>query len=183
MDKQLLVEILDIAKRAPSGVNSQPWQVLVLSEARTGEAVDAALASAQQIMKTTQAATFADAGSIWPVHAGRGEPSEVPAAAQEEILEEFRALRAPVAALCLVDTRLGHGSQLDYGMFLQAVRLAAQERGIAARALPAWQLATEAIRAPLGLEPHLVVLCGLTMRPGAADLVPASEGPQVTWLE
>lgn len=181
LSRESIDEILAIASRAPSGVNSQPWQLLVLHGQRAAEAAQLVSQNAQALLQTGEAATFRECGSLWPVAASA---AATPAYTDAQLLEQFRALEAPVAALCLFDVRLGHGSQLDDGMFIQSVVLVARSRGISVRVLPAWQLATPVLREPLALGADLVVLCALAFdEAGVAPAGVDSASPGIIWLE
>jgi nitroreductase len=182
LSREAIDEILAIASRAPSGVNSQPWQLLFLPGQRAAEAVQLVSQHADALLATTEAATFRECGSLWPL-SDRGAPG-ASAYDDAELLEQFRALEAPLAALCLFDVRLGHGSQLDDGMFLQSIVLLARPRGIRVRVLPAWQLATPVLREPLAIEENCVVLCGLAFDDKANAPADVDAGqPGIIWRE
>jgi nitroreductase len=182
LSRDSIDEILAIARRAPSGVNSQPWQLLFLRGRHASEAARLVSENADALLRTTEAATFRECGSLWPV-----SDSAAPGASaytDAQLVEQFRALDAPLAALCLFDVRLGHGSQLDDGMFVQSLMLVARTRGIRVRVLPAWQLATPVLREPLAIEANLVVLCALAF--DEKDDAPPdvdSGRPGIVWRE
>jgi len=182
LSRESIDDILAIARRAPSGVNSQPWQLLFLHEQRAAEMAQLVSAHADALLRTAEAATFRQCGSLWPLT--DGSAPGVSAYDDAQLLEQFRALEAPLAALCLFDVRLGHGSQLDDGMFLQSIALVARDRGIRLRLLPAWQLATPVVRAPLELQENFVVLCGLAFDQ-KCDALPHADGarPEIIWRE
>lgn len=172
-------QILAGASRSPSGVNSQPWQLVLLGRERAAAMARLLADSAGAALQGPQADMFRACGSLWPVAAAPSTPQ--PAWTDEQVTAQFAALDAPFAAICLIDRRMGHGSHLDYGMFIRSAQLIARERGIAVRALPAWQLATEFVREPLGIEPQFAVICALVFEEEAS---PAAEPPvplQVEW--
>jgi nitroreductase len=134
--------ILDVAARAPSGTNMQPWR----GYAVTGAAKDALIAAVQ--------AAF-DAGGPghrqevqyypdeffepylsrrravgWDLYGllgiGRGEAAKMKA----QHRRNFQFFDAPVGMIFTIDRRLATGSWLDYGMFLANVMTAARGRGL-----------------------------------------------------
>jgi nitroreductase len=171
--------ILDVAARAPSGTNMQPWRGYALA----GAARDAVVAAVQ--------AAF-DAGG--PGHAqevpyypdpffepylsrrravgwdlygllgiARGEAEKMHA----QHRRNFQFFDAPVGLIFTIDRRLATGSWLDYGMFLGNVMVAARGRGLDTCAQAAWTHFHRAIRPVLGLAEEEVVVCGMAL--GYAD--------------
>jgi nitroreductase len=180
LSRESIEDILAIARRAPSGVNSQPWQLLFLPGQRAREAAQLVADNAGALLRTAQAATFRECGSLWPV-SDRAAPGAF-VCDDAHLLEQFRALDAPMAGLCLFDVRLGHGSQLDDGMFIQSIVLVARARGVRVRVLPAWQLATPVLREPFAIDANLVVLCGLAFGDDGDALPDVDSGqPEIIW--
>jgi nitroreductase len=172
--------ILDVAARAPSGTNMQPWRGYVV----TGAAKDALIAAVQ--------AAF-DAGGPghrqevqyypdeffepylsrrravgWDLYGllgiGRGEAAKMKA----QHRRNFQFFDAPVGMIFTIDRRLATGSWLDYGMFLANVMTAARGRGLDTCAQAAWAHYHHAIRPVLGLADEETVVCGMAL--GYADL-------------
>lgn len=147
------LDALQVARRAPSGNNVQPWRLLVLRPE------DAEMLIAE-VVRTAPSSEIESAG------------------------EEIDRLRSPLAALCLIDQRLGQGSSLDYGMFLENLRLAAAARGVHIGVLHVWSAFSEIVGRLTPLPDHHRVLCALAMCP-AGD---TADGRRPTlidihWLE
>jgi len=141
VDQALLEQILSSAGHAPSGVNTQPWKVAVL----TGEK--------KQLLEEKLLQAFADRQEKkmdyqyypleWqePYKARRKDCGlkmysalEITREDKKRQLEQwaanYRAFDAPVMLLFYMDAELQTGSYLDYGMFLQSIMLVATEHGL-----------------------------------------------------
>ncbi len=169
-----IVELLEVARFAPSGVNTQPWQVAVV----TGDAK-------QRIQKRMLAA--ADAGekssigyqyypSEWrdPYRARRkacgllmystlGITREDTERQKQQWFANYRSFDAPVMLLFFIDSRLTEGSYMDFGMFLQSIMLAAVDQGLATCAQASLAEYPYIIREELGYDDNVTVLCGMAV--------------------
>jgi nitroreductase len=165
--------ILELAARAPSGANMQPWQVhIVTGEARrrVGEAVAAA---AERGERSPDYTYYPDA---WfePYRARRrkigfdlydllGIVHDDQAARQAQSRRNFVFFDAPVGLFVTVDRRLNLGSWLDCGMFLQNLLLAARAHGLEACAQASWVPYAGTVRAALGIDGGEVLLSGVAL--------------------
>ncbi len=162
--RALVEEILALASRSPSGVNTQPWLVRLLSAGRCAQLIAQTQAAWPQIAQTQAARLYAATGSTHPIPDAADDQLPAPSAQTAAAFDaEWQHLVAPVSGLCLIDSRMGRGSWLDYGMFLQTWALACAERGLLLQTFSAWQLADAAAQA-LGIaQAHERVLCGFTL--------------------
>jgi nitroreductase len=176
---ELLEQILDAARYAPSGSNIQPWQVHAVAgdvrERLCAETVAAA---------SGDRSTYPFAYNYYPVDwrepylarrracgwglysllgIGRGDRS---AAAAHEI-RNYDLFGAPVGLFFFIDADLQPGSWLDYGMFIQSVMLAAQSLGLATCPQAAWVPFHSIVRRHLGVPEGPILVCGLAL--GYAD--------------
>lgn len=137
----LIKEILNTAKHAPSGVNMQPWQVVVL----TGNAKQALsskmIAAFRNDNKEPMDYHYYPTKWVAPFNARRVETGkalyqalDIKREDQQRRLDQweanYRAFDAPVMLLFFIDKSLETGSYLDYGMFLQNIMLLAEEHGL-----------------------------------------------------
>ena len=174
VDKSLIKTILESAGHAPSGVNTQPWKVVVL----TGE-------KKQQLQKQMEDAFVGgQRGKMdyqyypleWtdPYKSRRKECGlqmysalEITRDDKEKQLKQwaanYRAFDAPVMLLFYMDAVLETGSYLDYGMFLQSLMLAATEQGVATCPQAALAEYPEIVKSFLNLDQDCVLLCGMSM--------------------
>ena len=174
VEKKKIDTILDAARHAPSGANTQPWQVAVV----TGEA------KIKLQTKIEQAFRGGDKGKadypyypdewLQPYASRRKEcgllmyktlaiTREDKARQLEQWAANYRAFDAPVLLLFFIDDVMQAGSYIDYGMFLQSVMLVAVDQGLAT--CPQASLADypEIIKAELGYPQNTVLLCGMAL--------------------
>ena len=170
--KSVVIEMLDLARTAPSTFNTQPWQVHVL----TGNAKNA----------LSKALVHAHSANTHPVYAAM--PSSAPAdcaARQEEFGRRYYSVLgidrtdmaarsrqtarnyvffdAPVGLVFTIDAALTKHSWLDCGMFLQTFMLAAQARGLATCPQVSFVRYQSVICDQLKLKPSESVICGMSL--------------------
>lgn len=142
VDNEIIKNIIDTAKFAPSGVNTQPWQVCVVTGDKK-EQLSKKMISAFRA-KETEAMDYQYYPKEWvaPYKARRVETGsklyEALNIAREDKEKRiaqweanYNAFGAPVMLLFFIDDCLETGSYLDYGMFLQNIMLLAEEQGLA----------------------------------------------------
>jgi nitroreductase len=179
--RETIERILEVAARAPSGTNTQPWQVVVL----TGEAQSALT---QKIMAAyddpAQRATHTDEYAYYPTEwrspyidrrrkvgwdlyglLGIGKADKAAMHAQHG--RNYAFFDAPVGLIFTIDRVLQQGSWLDYGMFLQSVMVAARGRGLDTCPQQAFAQYHRIIEEQLQLPPERMVVCGMSL--GWAD--------------
>lgn len=177
--REVVEEILDVAARAPSGTNMQPWRgyaVAGAARAALCEAVQAAY-DAQEDGHAQEVRYYPDEffepylsrrrtvgwGLYGKLGIARGEGEKM--RAQQRRNYEF--FDAPVGLMFTIHRRLATGSWLDYGMFLQNIMTAARGRGLDTCPQVAWSQYHRAIRPVLGLAEEEIVVCGMAL--GYAD--------------
>lgn len=173
--------ILEIAARAPSGTNTQPWQVYVLSGAR------------KQALSDEIVQTFFDPNALAQHHE---EYDYYPATWVEPFLSRRRKIGldlygllgltrdnlvgmkaqqarnyqffdAPVGLIFTLDRVMGQGSLLDYGMFMQNIMIAARARGLDTCPQAAFNQFHKIIARQLDLPASQKIICGMAL--GYAD--------------
>lgn len=173
--------ILEIAARAPSGTNTQPWQVYVLSGAR------------KQALSDEIVQTFFDPNALAQHHE---EYDYYPATWVEPFLSRRRKIGldlygllgltrdnlvgmkaqqarnyqffdAPVGLIFTLDRVMGQGSLLDYGMFMQNIMIAARARGLDTCPQAAFNQFHTIIARQLDLPASQKIICGMAL--GYAD--------------
>jgi nitroreductase len=171
--------ILDIARYSPSGANTQPWQVAVISgeskiklQRALEQAFDSGLKS--QISYKYYPVTWK------PVYKGRRHHCGLQLyqslnitradsdARRAQWAANYRAFDAPVMLLFFIDKEMETGSFLDYGMFLQSVMLAAVEEGLATCAQAALAEYPQVAQKALGYAEDTTLICGMAL--GYEDL-------------
>ena len=162
LDKEVSIEvineIIEQSKTAPSGVNTQPWQVAVL----TGESKN------NLCNKFEEAFRAGDKGSMdykyYPVE----WKNEYKERQIDQWALNYQAFNAPVILLFFIDKSMEKGSFMDYGMFIQSIMLSALEHGLATCPQAALGEYPDIVRQELPEFKDKLVLCGLAI--GYEDL-------------
>ena len=142
--RAVITDILAVASRAPSGTNTQPWKVYVL----TGNAkAELSRKIAQAYNDPVERANHADEYAYYPTEwrtpfierrrkvgwdlyglLGIVKGDKTRMHAQHGRNYEF--FGAPIGLIFTIDRVMRQGSWLDYGMFLQSIMVAARARGL-----------------------------------------------------
>jgi len=174
-------QILEVAARAPSGTNIQPWQVHVLTGAAKealSEAILAAYNDPAQAGEHTEAYFYYPRQWVspyidrrrkvgWDLYTLLGITRDNKAGMAFQHGRNFRFFDAPVGLIFTIDKVLEQGSWLDYGMFLQNVMVAARARGLDTCPQAAFIHYHRIIAEHLQLSPDQTVVCGMAL--GWAD--------------
>jgi nitroreductase len=75
----------------------------------------------------------------------------------------FRFFDAPVGLMFTIETIMGRGSLVDYGMFLQNIMVAARARGLDTCPQAAWNGFSKIILPHIGAGPNEMVVCGMAL--------------------
>ena len=145
-DKEVSLEtlrkVLDVARHAPSGVNTQPWQVAVVSGDKKESLCALMEGQFRSNIKGKMDYSYYPDEWVDPYRArrkscglqmystlniGRDEKQRQ----LDQWAANYRAFDAPVVLFFFLDPEMSAGSYLDYGMFLQSIMLAAVEEGLA----------------------------------------------------
>lgn len=174
VEQEKIERILNAARHAPSGTNTQPWQVAVVR----GETKQ----KLQQAME--EKFRGGDKGVMdyqyYPLeweepYKGRRKTCGLQMYKTLQIAREdkerqidqwasnYRAFDAPVMLLFFMDGAMQTGSYLDYGMFLQSVMLMAEEEGLATCPQAALGEYPKIAKQALGYPDESVLLCGIAL--------------------
>ncbi len=173
--------ILDVSARAPSGTNTQPWKVTVLTgpaKQRLSDAIlevyhdkDAAATHTQEYAYYPRewVSPFIDRRRKvgWDLYALLGLTREDKAGMAAQHGRNYRFFDAPVGLIFTIDRVLEQGSWLDYGMFLQNIMVAARGRGLDTCPQAAFTQFHRIIAEQLALSANETVVCGMAL--GYAD--------------
>jgi nitroreductase len=182
VERATIEEILAVASRAPSGTNTQPWQVHVLTGAARQRLVDAIVAvyeDPQALKEHTEEYAYYPREWVDPYLARRrkvgwdlygllgiGKADKARMHAQHG--RNYRFFDAPVGLIFTIDRVMEQGSWLDYGMFLQNIMVAARARGLDTCPQAAFTQFHRIIRRELALADAQMVVCGMSL--GYADM-------------
>jgi nitroreductase len=172
--REVVEHLLDVAARAPSGSNMQPWRVVALAGAELARLCDGVV-------------TAFEAGSVdasdydyypspmfepylgrqreigWALYGLLGIARGERAKARAHVAWNLRFFGAPVGLICVIDRRLRIGSWLDYGMFLENIAIAARAAGLDSCPMAVFAQYPRTIRHLLGLPDSDVVICGMAL--------------------
>ena len=179
--REVIADILRVAARAPSGTNTQPWKVYVLTGAKLRSVCDAVCAlhdnpAARADLReeydyypTEWKAPFIDRRRKvgWDLYGLLGIGKADKDRMHRQHGRNFRFFDAPVGMFFTIDRIMGQGSWLDYGMFLQNVMTAARARGLHTCPQAAWTLYHATITDQLDAPANEMLVCGLAL--GHAD--------------
>jgi nitroreductase len=167
-------EILEIASRAPSGTNMQPWRVYVTSgEAR--ERLSRAILDCGAPAEELKAEYKYYPDTFFEPYQGRrravgyalygllgiGRRDVDRMRAQHD--RNYLFFDAPVGMIFTIDRRLNQGSWVDYGMFLQNIMVAARARGLHTCPQAAFARYHRQIRPVLSIPDGEIVVCGMAL--------------------
>ena len=173
--------ILEVASRTPSGTNTQPWRVHVVSgDARTElvEAIIAAFNDPEEAARHESplryypkqwASPYLERRRKvgWDLYGLLGLTRDDKDGMHAQHARNYRFFDAPVGLIFTIDRGLEIGSWLDYGMFLQSVMIAARGRGLDTCPQAAFTQFQQIIARSLGLGDEEIVVCGMAL--GYAD--------------
>lgn len=173
--RQTVEHLLDIAARAPSGSNIQPWKVRVLTGPALKRLVDAALKAHDTEADKHHYSYKYYPGEIpepyisrrravgWGLYSllgiARGEKEKMKA----QHARNYAFFDAPVGLIFTIDTCLEQGSWLDYGMFIQNVMVAARGMGLDTCPQAAWVKFHAIVRDVLEIRQEEEIVCGMAL--------------------
>lgn len=171
---ETIQQILHYARQAPSGTNTQPWQVAVVS-GQTKKELDAELLAAFKDgversmdykyypseftleMKHRRLACGLQMYKTLGIERGDG------ARRLEQWGLNYSAFGAPVELLIFAPNIIEKGSFMDCGMFIQSILLMATELGLGTCAQAALAEYATIVKRKLGYSDNLSLLCGIAI--------------------
>jgi nitroreductase len=175
IDPAVIREILEVAARAPSGTNMQPWRVYVTTGETKERIAEAILNSGIRAEKAVWDEYKYYPDQFFEPYLSRrrkvGFDLYAHLGIQRREVERMRAQHdrnfvffdAPVGMIFTIDRRLNKGSWIDYGMFLENIMVAARGRGLHTCPQAAFAPYHEQLRPVLGITPEEIVVCGMAL--------------------
>jgi nitroreductase len=176
VSKDDIVEILDVARTAPSNSNTQPWNVHVLhgrAKLELSEALGQAHIADDCPPLQHMPNPLPEVCRSWQEDFGAryygalGIDKADVASRARATGRNFDFFGAPVGLIFTIDAQLKKYSWLDCGIFLQTLMLAARARGLDTCAQVSFARYQTVIAQKLKLEPGFDVVCGMSL--GYAD--------------
>ena len=179
--RELIARILGVASHAPSGTNTQPWRVYVLTGAAKRELSRRIIAAYDD---PVERATHTEEYAYYPVEwkspfidrrrkvgwdlyglLGIAKTDKARMHAQHARNYDF--FGAPVGLMFTIDRIMRQGSWLDYGMFLQNLMVAARAHGLHTCPQAAFTPFHRLIMPAIGAAANEQLVCGMSL--GHAD--------------
>jgi len=178
LDKAVSVEkiqrILNVARFAPSGVNTQPWQVAVVTGNKKRQVTESLENAFRSGIKGKMDYQYYPQEWKEP-YKGRRKACGLQLYTTLEITRQdkekqinqwaanYRAFDAPVMLFFFMDPTMTTGSFLDYGMFLQSLMLASVEEGLAVCPQAALGEYPKIVKEILGYPEESILICGMAL--------------------
>jgi nitroreductase len=179
--RETIMHLLEVASRAPSGTNTQPWRVYVMQGEHRNALVNKVCA-AQDALRADPSlvAQYSEEYDYYPekwvspyidrrrengwglyglLGIGKGDKEKMHFQNQRN----YRFFDAPVGLMFTIDRVMGRGSLLDYGMFLQNLMLGAQAHGLSTCPQAAWNTFSSIVLPHIGAGPDEMLVCGMAL--------------------
>lgn len=181
VDAQIIKDILEVACRAPSGTNTQPWKVYVVTDKKRDEMVDRVCKAQLEIYNHPEkAAEYQETFPYYPekwispfidrrrengwglyglLNIQKGEKEKM--AAQQ--LRNYQLFDAPVGLYFAVNKAMGIGSKMDISMMIQNIMVAAKARGLDTCPQAAWNHFHPIVLEVLGASDDEELVCTVAL--------------------
>jgi nitroreductase len=173
--RKIIERILLAAGRAPSGTNTQPWRVRVLTGKARQRLVNAVLAFRME-NPSVENWGYAYYPPKWQdpylsrrrkvgldmydlLGIGKGDTERM--LAQQN--QNFCFFDAPVGLVFSIGTMMERGSWLDYGFFIQSVALAATAEGLGNCIQASWAAHADVVESTLNFPPDEQLVCCMAL--------------------
>lgn len=169
----VVTRILDGAARAPSGTNTQPWLVHVVTGAARDRLSAAVLAAVEAGERTEEYAYSPK--ELWEPYISRrrkvgfdlyalyGIDRKDMAGRRLAAMRNYSFFGAPVGLFFTMDRKLLHGSWIDVGMFMQNVMTLARAHGLETCPQQAWCEFGATVRRELSIPDTQILISGMAL--------------------
>jgi nitroreductase len=165
--RHLVDEAVELAMRAPSNSNIQPWDLVFASGPARDRLVKALLAEAKSKPPRVPQLPGAFAhlrGQLGAeVYGAMGIARDDAEGRRIAVLRNWEFFRAPLAGIVSLHHELGLVDSMGVGMFLQTLILALTERRLGTCVQVSIAGYPEIVREQLDIAPELRILCGLAV--------------------
>jgi nitroreductase len=175
VSRESIEHILNVARYAPSGTNTQPWQVYVLAgEIKT--ALSAAILAELEANPEAQEREYEyyptewfepylgrRRACGWGLYGALGIQRGENARMHEQRARNYTFFDAPIGLIITIERRLNIGSWMDLGMFLQNIMLSARGQGLHSCPQAAFANYHRLIRDHLPVPDEEIVVCGMAI--------------------
>jgi len=171
---EIIETILDAARFAPSGVNTQPWHVIVIGGVTKQKLSEALIEARHQGIFQHPDYNYYPKEWVEPFRGRRKacgialynalDIKREDTEKRNEVWERnYNFFGAPIGLLFFLDRGLEVGSWIDIGMFIQNVMLGARDFGL--ETCPQASLAEypDIVREQLDVADNMFVVCGMSL--------------------
>ncbi|MGI9523127.1 MAG: nitroreductase [Hyphomicrobiaceae bacterium] len=172
--QETLARVFEIASRAPSGSNIQPWKVWVVTGARKSALSEACLnkhfANVEpkreyNYYPVTWRSPYIERRRAcgWGLYETLGIQKGEKDKMSLQHARNYSFFDAPVGVFFTIDRDMELGSWLDTGMFIQSVMLAAREFGLETCPQAAFCNYYDVVTEHLGVPDEQMLVCGMSI--------------------
>jgi nitroreductase len=175
VSREAVEHILDVARYAPSGTNTQPWRVYVLG-GDIKEALSAEILADYEANPEREEREYEYYPTDWyepylsrrracgwglygSLGIERGQKDRM----HQQRGRNYLFFDAPVGLIFTIERRLNTGSWMDLGMFMQNVMLCARGQGLHTCPQAAFANYHSVIRRHLAISDEEIVVCGMAV--------------------
>ncbi|MCV7075095.1 nitroreductase [Mycobacterium szulgai] len=165
--RELVEQALELAMRAPSNSNVQPWHVVFTTGAARDRLVAAMLEKARSAppnvpqLPPAFAHLRSELGA--QVYGSMGIAREDAEARRIAVLRNWEFFRAPMGAVVCMHRDFGLVDSMGVGMFLQTLVLGLTARGLGTCVQVSIAGYPDIVRRQLGIAAEMTLLCGLAI--------------------
>lgn len=175
MPRAVIEEILEVAMRAPSGTNTQPWHVYVCA----GEAKQAVTDAVLERIRAGGGAKYHDVGYYperwsdlhngrrravgWGLYSLLGIERDDKERRTKQSLRNFSFFDAPVGIFVTIEDYLAKGNWTDVGLYLQTLMLAARDHDLHTCPQAAWVPYQDAVLKTIGAPEDQSLVAGIAL--------------------
>ncbi len=174
VEEEKIRALLDAARHAPSGVNTQPWQVAVVTGGKLKQVtseMEQAFRGGEKGKMDYQYYPLEWQGAYKERRKACGlqmyQTLEIGREDKQRQMDQwaanYRGFDAPVILFFLMDGAMETGSYLDYGMFIQSIMLAAVEQGLATCPQAALAEYPQIVKRQLGFSEEMTLVAGMAL--------------------
>ncbi len=175
VSNEVIEHILAVSSRAPSGTNTQPWKVHVLTGAakeRLSRSImdefdnNAGAHEHERLYYMTEwrepyVSRRRKVG--WDMYGLIGVTKGDREGMRNQMAQNYGFFDAPAGLIFTIDQDLHWGSWLDYGMFLENVMLAARGQGLETCPQAAFANYHTVVREVVGIPESEAIICGMSL--------------------
>lgn len=173
--RETVEHILEVARRAPSGTNTQPWRVRAIAGEVKDRLCEAAVyAHSHEPEKLGYSYTYYPAELPepyisrrrkvgWDLYGLLGIKKGEREKTHRQHARNFKFFDAPVGLIFTIEKVMEQGSWLDYGMFIENVMIAARAQGLHTCPQAAWVQMHRVVIDVLEIPVNEEVVCGMAL--------------------